>query len=78
MTPSEELGEYAVLDGTEWGETMLLLCQLERYSNYISTELYEMVKKEIETSLRNTKENAIIVEETETYTRTIKSLEWHE
>lgn len=78
MTPGEELAEYAVLDGTEWGETMLLLYQLERYSTYVSVEFSEMVKKEIEDNLKYAKENATITEETETYTRTVKSLEWYE
>lgn len=78
MSPDEELEHYASLDGTEWGETMLALCHLYRYSTYISTELVELIKKEVNDNLKYVKENATIVEESETYTRKIKTLEWYE
>jgi hypothetical protein len=78
MSPVEELESYAVLDGTEWGETMLLLCQLSSYSSYISKELSNALHREVTENLAYAKENCKVITETETYTKTSSRLEWYE
>ena len=71
-----DLSDYAALDSTEWGEAMSLLVQLSRYSDYLDTDFSKALAKEIADNLQYVKDNAHIVESTETYSRTVKELEW--
>ena len=70
------LKDYADLDGTEWGEAMSLLEQLARYSEYLNPEFAKALEIEIADQLQYVVDNAHIVESTETYTRTVRELEW--
>jgi hypothetical protein len=72
---AKDLQEYAELDGTEWGEAMTLLCQLQRYEGYINDKLFKQVQKEIKSQLAAISQQFIIVEDTETFTRKFKRLE---
>lgn len=77
MSDYEELMEYARLDGSEWGESAEALCNAYRVGRtFFSDELQDLLSKEIADWLTNVRENATIVEESETITRTVKSLEW--
>jgi hypothetical protein len=75
----DELQEYADLDGTEWGEAMEALCNLAcRGRGYLDEEFMSGVLEEIGKELTYVRDNAIIVDETETIIRTVKSLEWND
>lgn len=73
----ETLVEYAECDGTEWGETILALANLWRYYDYLSEDLQKALDKEIADQLEYIKQNCRIVEEEETFTRTVKTIEWN-
>jgi len=73
----DELREYALLDGTEWGEMIEALCAIAERRSYISDELAEMVMKEIDAELTNVKACAIIEEEEFTTTHKVKTLVWY-
>lgn len=72
------LAEYADLDGTEWGEMIHALETMHTYSDYISEEMYNALKAEIESNYQWALDNCKIVEEVETYTRTVRRLEHEE
>jgi hypothetical protein len=74
----KQLLVYSALDETEWGETVELLCALYQRRSYIGEELLTLLAKEIEENLEYAKEHAELTEETETFTRTVKRLEWTE
>lgn len=71
------LEEYAELDGTEWGEAMMLLCSLQGHRAYLSTELLIALQQEIDTNLANVKENATVTTTTEYYSHQVKHLDWN-
>lgn len=73
---AEQLTEYASLDGTEWGEVNLLLCQTVSHLDYVSVELRELLYSEIKTNLQYVQNHAVVVETEQTYTRKVKELEW--
>ena len=68
----EELAEY---EGTEWGEMVMALCALTHRSDYVSEELAALLYKEIDSNLEWADENLKVIETTETFTRTVKSVE---
>ena len=70
------LSDYADLDGTEWGEAMTLLTQLNQYSDYLNTDFARALTTEIADQLLYVQEHTRIVENTETYTRTVREIEW--
>ena len=70
-----ELDDAINLDGSEWGETMALQVQLYQ-SSLISEKLAAALEKEIRSQYKAFKEYAIIVEEIETRTTTVRRLEW--
>lgn len=73
---AEELKSYALLEGSEWGEAMLALCHLKYYSHLLNDSLSKELDKEIKDQLEYVRRHAKVVEETETHTSVIKSLEW--
>lgn len=75
---TEDLLKYAELDGTEWGETLQILCNLASYRDYISEELAAALDKEMSDQLQYAKSHCRIVEVPHTYTRTSQELEWDE
>jgi len=78
MDDEFELCEYGSLDESEWGETMMALCNLVHYRSHISPELLTLLNKEIKENLVYVKENAKIVETHRMVTTTHKELHWHE
>ena len=72
----KELEEYAELMNDELGELCTILSRLSSYSDYYSDEFGDALVKEIKDQLQNIVENARVVEEEETITRTVRSLEW--
>ena len=73
----EELENYAYLDDTEWGSTVIALCNLWHYRALLSAELTVSVEKEIQDFLDNAKANAQIITEEVTHTYTNQHLEWN-
>lgn len=76
MEVANELEKYAVLDGSEWGETCLALINLSGCYAYISEGMSNMLLTELVENLNAAKSGATIVEEQETYTKTVRRLEW--
>lgn len=76
----EELGEYADIENTEWSEYInALLIIAEIPTSYgMSEELSKAIDKEVDLQLKYAKEHFTIVTETETYTRTFKSIEYND
>jgi hypothetical protein len=77
-TKCDELKDYAILEGSEWGEAMMALCHVSHYSYLLSEELSTALQKEISDNLEYVKANATIVESSETRTTKYKTLEWNE
>ena len=73
----QALEEYIELEGSEWGEMMGLLVQLYGYRDYCSEKLVKAMESDISTQLEAARENAEIIETKETFTRTVKTLEWY-
>ena len=71
----EELKEYAEYEGTEWGEMIMALSQLMGYADYISQEMQTALFKEIAAQHEWAKEELIITEHVETFTRKVRSVE---
>lgn len=74
----EELKSYALLEGSEWSEAMLALCHLKHYSHLLHADLVKEIDSEIADQLNYVKDHARVVEETETYTSVVKTLEWND
>lgn len=74
----DELYKYAEIDNTEWGYMVLSLLYLLKSRDLISTELNNVLEKELREVYTNVKENATIVKEQETVVQTYKRLEWNE
>lgn len=72
----EFLGEFAELDGTEWGEMVGALCIMAGRIDMLSDEMADMLMKEIADNAEYVRAHAKIVETTETYTRTTRDIEW--
>lgn len=68
--------QYAYIENTELGEVCAALCDVASYPDYISTEFFEAVEKEIDKQLENFKKNSRVVEEEEITTQTVSRLEW--
>ncbi len=73
----EELREFGGLDGSEWGEMALSLCSLYGFRDYLNEKFVNELEGEILSQLEAVKENAQVVETIETFSRTVKSLEWN-
>lgn len=73
-----QLEEYAQLEGTEIGESCLLLTQLVSYEPYLSDEFVAALTKEMTSQLENFKENTTIVDDVEKIERPFKRLEWND
>lgn len=69
------LREYAELDGSEWGEMLMLCEQLWKYRFIMSDGLVQALEQEMRDQLEYAEEELEIVEETETYTHTIRRLQ---
>lgn len=74
----EFLGEFAELDGTEWGEMIGALCAMAGRIDLLSYEMADVLMKEIAENAEYVRQHAKIVETTETYTRTVRDIEWDE
>ena len=71
----EELMEFAVLDGTEWGEMLQSLGALYEYRTFVSKELATAIDAEIISNHEWAIANLQIITETEMVPRITKRLE---
>jgi hypothetical protein len=73
---SEELREFAALEGCELGECVSILLALTKYPSYISDVLKDALATEVSRIYRHFQEHAEIVTTEETVTRTFRELLW--
>ena len=71
-----ELEEYARLEGTEIGEMCRALLQMADCATYVTDKFADALAKEILEQLEMFQTQTSIVEKEETYTTTVKRLEW--
>ena len=79
MELSGKLAVYTNLMADSYQEAIDTMCQLSRYSDYLSAQLYSALVIEMERALKNFEENYEIVEEERTVTHTVVELrekEW--
>ena len=72
----EKLKEYADWEGTEIGEMCATLIQLSHYLDYMSESFQKELCNELKSQLDMFETSTKIVERTQTFTRTVKDLEW--
>ncbi len=73
-----DLTEYAELDDSEWGETVIAMLNMWQARCLISPRLTKALEKELRDWHKDVKKNAEIVEEIiEPAPYTVKSLEWN-
>jgi len=74
-----ELRDYAELDGSEWGEAAIAICEMWTHSWQYSKTLVKALEKEILAYLRCVKSCTEIkeYEETENVVRKYRELEWY-
>lgn len=73
---AEELEPYLELEGTETGEACSNLCRLISYDYCFDDEFYTALLVELESQLNMFKTRCTITERQETYTRTVREIEW--
>lgn len=73
---AEELQKFAELENTELGELWASLIAVAYHSEYASDDFAKALENEIDAQLDHCKKHATIVEEEETFTRKVVSLEW--
>ena len=72
----EQLQTFADLEGSEVGEVLQLLLDIQSgYSDYISPHLEEVLEKQLLMFYQDFMENFEVVEHEEIFKRTVKSLE---
>ena len=71
-----DLLEYAKLEGTEYGECMILLCELVGYDHILSDELYSLLEKEMLINLSKFIKHSKIVTKKINIERDSTHLEW--
>lgn len=73
-----DLEKYTSLEKSSPSEACELITQLIGYPDYISTEFYNALKKELFEQLEHYKENCEIIEKEEEikYTQKLKELKW--
>lgn len=72
----KELEEYANWEGTELGEMTSALISLSHYPDYMTEDLWKVVYRELEYTLKMFQQQTRWVEKETTYTRKVKELEW--
>ena len=72
----DELMKYAKLDGTEWGEAIMVIYQLYSYRAMLSEEMIIALEKEINDHHRDTLAHCQIVQREEISTTIVQELEW--
>ena len=78
MKVQRDLAEYASVEGSEIGELCNTLDLLFGYRSYfISKNMERVLRQEIKAQLKNFRDHARIVEREQTYTHTIRELEWY-
>lgn len=73
---ANELSEFSEGEGTEIEEACSSLIHLMGYPDYVSDEFYAALVEEVKKQLQNFKENYEWVEKEETFTRTVRYLEY--
>lgn len=73
----ELLGEYAVLEGSESGETWDALVNLGRRLDYLDEGFAQIVREFIIKEAEDAKDGWIVREETKTIEKTVRYLEWN-
>lgn len=68
------IDECASFEGTELGETWVMLCQLWRHRDYLNEPMYKALEDEIKKTFKYLKENSKIETREETQVVTIKEL----
>lgn len=74
----EKLQEYSEMEGNELGDACRILCQLNRFCDYLSDEFVAALEKEFYEQLQNFTENTEIIERKveRTIIETIVELKW--
>jgi len=78
MDKIEELREYAKIEGSELGEALELLCEIDNLKDYLSSAFGKAIEKEINYELNFMKNNTKIVVREYTQTNEYKELVWLE
>ena len=78
MDKIEELREYAKIEGSELGEALELLCEIDNLKDYLSSAFGKAIEKEIDYELNFMKNNTKIIVREYTQTNEYKELVWLE
>lgn len=73
---AEALRVYAEIGGTEVEEMCIYLIQIAQRTDFLTDEFIVALDKELGDNLNAYKDYSRIVETEETFTRTVKTIEW--